>query len=248
MSQKVGILGGMGSAAGIYFAQQLVALNTAARRDADHAPFILYSDPHIPNRVDAYLKNTANPAPSVVASLNKLAMLGADFGVVICNTAHIYYDEIVTQVHMPVLNMVESAAERIGTHFPHAKVGLLATTATAKSGMYLRHCAGHGVALHVPAADDQNLIQAAIFDETYGIKATGNAPARQALEAIAGVAERMRRQHGVSHLLLGCTELSFAIPGERWMGFTVVDPVKILAQRCLARAGLAARETYSIAA
>lgn len=248
MMEKIGILGGMGSAAGLYFAQQLIALNTAARQDVDHVPFILYSDPHIPNRVEAYLNRTTNPAPSVVNSLDKLSTLGADFGVVICNTAHIYFDEISDQVKMPLINMVENAAGHIGAHFPHASVGLLATTATVKSGLYARYFKEMDRPLAIPDEDDQALLMAAIFDTEYGIKATGNLPSMKAIEALIEVATRMRERSGATHLLLGCTELSFAIQGPRWAGFHIIDPVKVLAQHCLDRVGSARANVYSIAA
>ena len=81
-----------------------------------------------------------------------------------------------------------------------------------------------------------------------GTSPVGWLPLWRHLADTADVAGRLRAEHGVSHLLLGCTELSFAIQGERWLGFTVVDPVKVLAQYCLARAGLVERKVYSIAA
>jgi len=248
MTEKIGILGGMGSAAGLYFAQQLIALNTAARQDGDHVPFILYSDPHIPNRVDAYLNRTANPAPHVVTSLQKLAALGADFGVVICNTAHIYFDEIESHVKMPLINMVENTADHIDTCFPTASVGLLATTATVKSGLYSRHFDRMGRTLATPDDDDQALLMAAIFDTEFGIKATGNVPSMKAIDSIIEVAGRMRQRAGVTHLLLGCTELSFAIQGQKWANFHIIDPVKVLAQHCLERVASAQTEVFSIAA
>lgn len=60
--QHIGILGGMGPAAGLYFAQKLITLNSQARTDAEHVPFILYSNPQVPSRVDSFLKQTARAA------------------------------------------------------------------------------------------------------------------------------------------------------------------------------------------
>ncbi|MBV6322704.1 aspartate/glutamate racemase family protein [Duganella violaceipulchra] len=248
MMEKIGILGGMGSAAGLYFAQQLIALNTTARQDVDHVPFILYSDPHIPNRVEAFLNRSTNPAPSVVTSLDKLATLGANFGVVICNTAHIYFDEISDQVKMPLINMVENAVEHIEASFPQARVGLLATTATVKSGLYARYFSKLNRSLAIPDDDDQALLMTAIFDTEFGIKATGNLPSMKAIEVLIEVATRLRERSGATHLILGCTELSFAIQGHRWAGFQIIDPVKVLAQHCLDRMATARGNIYSIAA
>lgn len=57
-----------------------------------HAPFILSSDPGMLSRVDAYLRGGTNPAPAIAAALQQLRRHGADFGVIVCNTAHIYFD------------------------------------------------------------------------------------------------------------------------------------------------------------
>lgn len=233
--EKLGILGGMGTAAGIYFAQKLVELNTRVEQDADHAPFILYSDPTIPHRGNAYLHSGPSPAPALVASLHKLSTLGADFAVMICNTAHIYFDEIAAQTKLPLINMIETAADYAAQRLAGKKIGLLATKATARSGLYSGYFAETGVEVVLPGEADQELIQAVIFDRSYGLKVTGMSGSPTALKTIREVAGRMRASSGIDHLLLGCTELSFGIPEQQWGGFHIVDPVQLLALRCLQR-------------
>jgi len=234
-NEKIGIMGGMGTAAGLYFAQQLIELNKVARRDADHAAFILYSDPHIPDRSDAYYNRAASPAPSVINGLEKLSGLGADFGVVICNTAHLFFDEIAAKVSLPLISMIESTGEHIADELPGSVIGLLATTATATSGLYAGCVERAGCRLVTPDAAHQALVQAAIFDPEHGIKSTGICAGPQALRWIEEVADRMRERDGITHLLLGCTELSFAVQSKQWAGLDIIDPVKLLALRCLSR-------------
>jgi aspartate racemase len=234
---KIGILGGMGTASGIHFAQKLIQLNGAARQDSEHASFILYSDPAIPSRVDAFMKQATNPADSIASSLQKLANLGADFGVVICNTAHIYYSEITNQVSLPLINMIDATATHIAQSFAGVKIGLLATEATVKSGLYARAFEMSRNVLVVPDAEGQELVSAAIFDPVFGVKSTGMSASARALENLRLAASRMREEHGVQHLLLGCTELSLSISDSNWNGFDVIDPVNILARTCLDRAG-----------
>lgn len=233
---KIGILGGMGPAAGLYFAQKLIALNTVAKKDSDHVTFILYSDPQIPSRVDSFLNQTASPVPLLAASLQKLESLGADFGVMVCNTAHIYFDEIANKVSLPLINMVENVAKHVsGLKLDSRKVGLLATTATVKSGLYSRYFNASGIEIVVPSDEEQKLVSSAIFESEFGIKATGMAASNAARRILAEVADRLRERTGIQHLILGCTELSFAIPTAAWEDFLVIDPVKVLAQTCLIR-------------
>jgi aspartate racemase len=234
--RKIGILGGMGPAAGVYFAQRLIALNTGAKKDAEHVTFILYSDPQVPSRVDSFLEKTASPAPFLTASLQKLELLGADFGVMVCNTAHIYFDEIATKVNLPLINMVENVAMHVtGLKLEGRKVGLLATAATVKSGLYPCYFNGCNVEIVIPTDKEQDLITSAIFESEYRIKATGMYTSDAAKKMLAAAADSMRKRTGIQHLVLGCTELSFAIPTAAWEGFQIIDPVSVLAQTCLTR-------------
>jgi aspartate racemase len=234
MKQKtIGILGGMGPASSAYFAQKLIALNTAAKRDEDHAAFVLYSDPGVPSRVNAFLKKTASPAPSIVASLDRLASFGADFGVIVCNTAHLYFDEISGKTRLPLINMVQNTAEHVLRTGYATKVGLLATTATVRARLYQRYFRASGIEIVAPSDQDQELVSMAIFDPLYGIKSTQTTISDQAAKTVAGVAGRMRQQAGITHLLLGCTELSLLVSAKSWAGFEIIDPIEILAERCL---------------
>lgn len=235
--RKIGILGGMGTAAGLYFTQKLIELNASADKDSDHASFILYSDPHIPSRVDAYLSNTTSPSRAIASSLDKLSALGADFGVMICNTAHIYFDEIERRVSLPLINMVDNVALHVA-QLPHgSRIGLLATTATVRSNLYTRHFEAGGSTIVLPGEADQERISSAIFDPVFGIKSTRTSVHPHAQQCIADVAARLHSEQGVQYLLLGCTELSMAIPEPTWNGLTVIDPVRLLARTCLQRAG-----------
>lgn len=229
----------MGPAAGLHFAQLLIELNASANQDARHAPFILSSNPGVPSRVDAYLRGGANPAGAIAAELQALQGHGADVGVIICNTAHIYFQEIARRTTLPLINMVENAASHACRNGNGANaIGLLATTATVKSQLYANALHACGGSVVVPDEADQEELSAAIFDSTYGIKATGISPSQRACQAIAGVASRLKDKTGISQLLLGCTELSVAVRTDTWHGFRIIDPVKILAGTCLEHAGI----------
>lgn len=237
---KIGILGGMGPAAGLHFAHKLVELNTGASEDNDHASFVLYSDPAIPSRVQAYLHDGPNPTATMVGALNQLAAMGAGFGVVICNTAHIYIDQVERQSALPIINMIANAVQAVERTAPGARVGLLATAATVRSGLYPRYFEGSSNVIVAPREADQALITAAIFDPEFGIKATRTCISERARDIIAELADRMRREDGISRLILGCTELSMAVQAPQLHGLAVIDPVLELAHTCLRHVGLAA--------
>ena len=234
--ETIGIVGGMGPYAGIYFAHKLISLNSIARKDADHVAFILHSDPNIPDLVDSFLIRSTSPIPMIVAALQKLKSQGADFGVIACNTAHIYFDEIAKKVGLPLINMIENTAKCVATQTLECpKIGLLATTATIKSGLYSGHFNSYGIEIIVPTDKEQTLVSSAIFGSEFGIKATGTTPSAIAQQNLAEVTDRLRARTGVQHLILGCTELSFALPTHLRETFHIIDPIELLAQYCLMR-------------
>ncbi|GAA0432723.1 aspartate/glutamate racemase family protein [Massilia aurea] len=236
MGRTIGILGGMGTAAGIHFAQRLVDLNHTATGDKSHPAFILYSNPSIPDRGSAYLYGTHSPVTNICFSLNKLAYLGADFGVLICNTAHIYFDDIVQNSKLPLINMVASVAEMV-EKMPLSKIGLLATSATVSSRLYHDYLAPSGIDVFTPDQNDQIHVDRSIYDPVIGIKSTGNRINSLALDLLEHVTERMHREFGIEHFILGCTELSMIPICGRLEKFQFVDPVSLLAERCLSSAG-----------
>jgi aspartate racemase len=237
--RTIGILGGMGTAAGVHFAQKLVELNPAAKDDRAHPAFILYSEPTIPDRSNAYLHGKRSPVADICLSLNKMATLGADFGVLICNTAHIYFDEIARNSAMPLINMIASTADVVARMPVKKKVGILATTATITSRLYHENFERAGITLYSPSAASQILVDLTIYDPEIGIKATGNCVSAVALDLLSNVMQEMRKEQGVEQFILGCTELSMIPTDGQLAEFEFIDPVSLLAMRCLVLAGAA---------
>ena len=78
MPKTLGILGGLGPAASVYF-YRLITEHTAALRDQDHIDIVLISGAGIPDRSDFILgKSSDSPLPVMKADILKLAQIGAD--------------------------------------------------------------------------------------------------------------------------------------------------------------------------
>ncbi len=85
----VGVLGGMGPLATACFLRILVEMSPATK-DQEHLQVIAYSNPLIPDRTSAILKNTQSPVPEMIKTAQALKSAGADFIVTPCNTAHYF--------------------------------------------------------------------------------------------------------------------------------------------------------------
>ncbi len=237
-NETLGIIGGMGPAAGCLFLQRLIDLHTDATGDADHPRVVLFSNPAIPDRLQAHLHGGRSPVDEIVGTAERLRAAGATFGIMACNSAHIWFDEIRERSPLELLSIHEALEVELANRAlvgEAARVALLGTGATAASGLFRSEVAGAGCALVVPDAALQARIDATIFDPRYGIKATGWAVHAEARRRLEGIVEDLRRTEGVDTVILGCTELSLAVTTTEIAGTRTVDPLVISARRCLGR-------------
>ncbi|WP_416446135.1 aspartate/glutamate racemase family protein [Leucobacter sp. HNU] len=111
-ARVVGVLGGMGPAATADFYRKLVEA-TPARRDQDHLRTLIWSDPSIPDRAEAFLRGGPSPVRGLLAGARLLEESGADFIAVPCNTAHLFLGAVRRRAGIPVLDMIGSTVDEI---------------------------------------------------------------------------------------------------------------------------------------
>jgi aspartate racemase len=220
----IGVLGGMGPQATNHFCSLITSM-TPALCDQDHIPVITFNNSKIPSRLDAVLRGAASPLPELIKTARMLQDAGADFIVMPCNSAHFYMDELRDEVTIPILDMVEYTVDHVCRTMPDlAKVGILASSATIESRLYLHPLLQHDVALLTPLPSHQRTVQDAIFGEE-GIKAGHLDGPRQSLYMVADTL----LECGAEAILAGCTEVSLAFEKQDYQ-FTFIDPLRIMAQ------------------
>lgn len=225
--QMLGILGGVGPLASVYFADVLVN-HTVAGRDQDHIPFYLYNDVYIPDR-SAYLlsKDAESPLPALCDGVRKLEASGCDLIVVTCNTAHYFYDQMAAAVKVPVLNIIEVAVEEALAKIPGArKIGLLATKGTLEGKVYEKELAKKGLICGVPGEETRDAVMTLIYDVKVGKTVDPT--------LITTAAARLKAD-GCDAVILGCTELSVVsrANGLSRRDSTLIDAMEALARRCV---------------
>lgn len=222
----LGVLGGVGPLATAYFMQLLVR-KTPARKDQDHLPTIVFSDPQIPDRTAHILDGTKpNPLPAMVEVARRLEAAGADFLAIPCNTAHFYYEGIARSVNVPVLNIMEETAAALAKGVvPLRTVGLMATEGTVRSGVFESCFRAHGVEVRVPDRAGQQAVNRLIYDQ---VKA--NFPFD--VEAFRDVARTLVGS-GCDAVVVGCTELSVVFQSLDERPVYLYDSLDVLASRCV---------------
>jgi aspartate racemase len=240
----IGIVGGMGPHAGLDLTRKVFE-ETRAAGDREHLPVALLSYPGtIPDR-SAYVlgRSDENPAAAIFEVVRALDRLGATVAGMPCNTAHAppIFDEVRARMDAAGLKLrLVHMVEEVGRHLaergrPYRRLALLATRGTYAAGTYRTLLEPRGFTVLVPDEEGRARVHAAIYDETYGIKACSEPVSERAVRELRDVVAALRDQ-GAEAVVVGCTELPLALGGDEVDGLPLVDPTRILARALIREA------------
>ena len=148
----IGILGGMGTQAGLDFCNKLAMINRG-KIDQEYPLFILYNKSDIPGRpesISIHAKNSSDKMgkpndlnkynkvlKSLIAGCESLQQSKCKFIVIPCNTAHYWYDDLKKKIKIPIINMPREVFKHTKKNCKkNSTIGLLATEGTLKTGVY----------------------------------------------------------------------------------------------------------------
>ncbi len=221
--KTVGVMGGMGPDATVDFMARVIAL-TKARCDQDHVHMIVDNDPTIPDRQTAMISGNDDVSARLGAMAQRLESAGAEFLVMVCNTAHIFIDDVHASSDIPFVNIIDESVREIEQVRADARtVGVLATNACVNTRVYQDAIDASGrVALVPDQADQQKLM-----DLINAIKAGDKG--ESVTEGMESVAHALI-DAGADILISGCTEIPIVFSGD---GFPVpvIASTDVLARR-----------------
>lgn len=244
-NQIIGIIGGMGPQAGAALFNRITC-NTHAIKDQDHLSIILASFPR--NIVDRTLfldaETAVNPALHILKVIESLESWGVSVAGIACNTCYSppIYDVIVEQLNkrnsdITLLHMPYETCSYLKQNFSAAKrIGVMTTNGTYKSGVYktLLEC----MSLEVVLPDfkfQSNIIHRIIYDPEIGIKSNPNRITKKA-RFLINQALKFFKMNNVDAIILGCTELSIALPQQTISGMVIIDSVDVFANALIKEA------------
>ena len=215
----IGILGGMGTQAGLDFCNKLAILNRG-KIDQDYPLFLLYNKSNIPGRPESIGIQTSRLTNRFSNSKNKkkyklvldsllkgCRLLKKDkckFIVIPCNTAHYWYDDLKKKIKLPIINMPKEVyIHTKRTCKKNSPIGLLATEGTIMTGVYNKFFNSRYKLIH-----PNKLIQKNSVNHAIKLVKMGNvkAAARRIKPAINFLIKKKCKK-----IILGCTELPIAI-------------------------------------
>ncbi len=210
----LGIIGGMGPAAGYDLAQKIVTA-TSVQSDVDHLPVLVASIPTIPDRTEALFLEGSNFVPAVVDVGQRLVQAGATHLVIACNTAHARLDQIRVQLPVPVLSMPELVLQQVAA-LELKQIVLFASNGTVLADVYK----SSAVKIIEPSRAEQIIINEAI----YLIKAGQLSQGQDLLIPV------LARYEEIS-VLLACTELPLVLSEFEFPN--VLDATRLFAEKLI---------------
>jgi aspartate racemase len=229
MTDKIlGVLGGMGPLASAHFMLRLTLL-TPAHRDQDHIRSVLWSDPSIPDRREALLGLGPDPLPALMHGINGLHQAGCGAIAIPCNTAHGWYEAMAKASPIPILHIVDAAADdlrRIG--LTSGPIGVVGTEATLAMRLYQNRLGTQGWDIIEPTQDQmQQQATPAINAVKSNRVAEAYAPLVEVLNSLAA--------RGAQAVVLACTEIPLALQSgpANPLHVPAIDTIDALARAAL---------------
>ncbi|MBD1174546.1 aspartate/glutamate racemase family protein [Pelagibacterales bacterium SAG-MED01] len=215
----IGILGGMGTQAGLDFCNKLAILYRG-KIDQEYPLFMLYNKSNIPGRpesIGTQTKNLSNRFAnkkskkkylSVLKSLLKgcklLEKSNCKYIVIPCNTAHYWYDDLKKKISIPIINMPKEVFIYTKKKcIKNSSIGLLATEGTIQTGIYNKFF-DNTYNLICP----NNLLQNNSVNKAIKLVKMGNV--KSANKIIKPAIDYLLKKK-CKKIILGCTELPIAI-------------------------------------
>ena len=131
----IGILGGMGTQAGLDFSTKLAKLYRG-KLDQKYPLFVLYNKSNVPKRLSEK-KVYKKIFKSLLEGCVFLQKNRCKFITIPCNTAHHWYDDLNKKVKIPILSMPKEVFAFAKKNCSSgSKIGILATESTLRTRIY----------------------------------------------------------------------------------------------------------------
>jgi aspartate racemase len=224
----LGVVGGMGPLASAEFLRTIYEYSLADRPEQDAPVVMLYSDPTVPDRTEAFLKGGDEP---VLAQLNEalqcLVNLGAAKIVICCMTSHYLLPRVPASLRGRVISMLDVIFERVAEG-PRRRRLVFCSNGTRKLRLFENHSRWEQFKDCIVFPDEQD--QRRIHDEIiYPIK---RAPA---LGEFASSFQSLLAKYEVDSFIAGCSEIHLLAKyfithaeGQKAVGW--IDPLDTVAR------------------
>jgi aspartate racemase len=223
----LGIIGGIAPESTVEYYRLLIAAYRERVGDGSYPPIIINSI-DLKRLLDLVAADRlADLSRYLSAEVGRLARAGAEVALFASNTPHIVFDDVQRQSPVPLVSIVEAAADEA-----HAlglgRVGLFGTRFTMQGRFYPEVFARRGITVRIP--DPEN--QAYIHEKYLGELVQGVfIPATR--DRLLAIVRRLKQTEGIEGLVLGGTELPLLLPDAGDTGIPFLDTTRIHVDRAM---------------
>jgi aspartate racemase len=212
---SVGIVGGLGPESTIDYYRRILA--EWERGDASTTPSIVIDSLDVRRAIRLVEQDVPALTEYLLASIRRLAGAGVDFVAMTANTPHIVFDELAAQSPVPLLSIVEVAAEEARQR-KLRRLLLLGTRFTVDAPFFPTVFARHGMTILKPEAEDRAWVHDRYIGEL--LKGDFRDETRQQLISLVS---RARDKEHLDGIVLGGTELPLLLRDPVIAGLPALD-------------------------
>ncbi len=260
----IGVIGGAGPEACIDFQHKLLNLMHTKKeilRDKDHIRVITDNNTELTNRDHHFFSAGNSLQQQISKSLKLLESAGVSVAAIVCNSAHIYFDEIQSYTSIKLINILHVVGNYLKKN-NIKKIGLLCSLSMYKSEHYKKILEKYGITVVVPDKKNQIRLAQVIYSIKAGIHDTDQNHSKlkysrlleiykynlaqlitqseyEDLEFVSPkklfrvIIENLSTKEKINHFVLGCTELPLAKTWYKDFDSNFIDPNFLLANALL---------------
>jgi aspartate racemase len=204
VERVAGVLGGMGPDATVDFMSKVIALS-GGKSDQDHIRMIVDHNPKVPDRQAAIFKDAEDPGPVLADMARGLEAAGADFLVMVCNSAHAFSKAVRQATALPLVSIIDVTLQEVLESCPDARrAGLLATDGLIASGIYQDALEAAGLEPVLPRDEDLESLMVLIRKIKAGDRSSE-------LTQEMGTLAELLASAGAEVIIAGCTEIPLVL-------------------------------------
>ncbi len=205
-SLTTGIIGGLGPVSTVDYYQNIIKSYQNTLQTKNYPHIIINSVNMTEILADIAAKKYDTVTEKLLFEIQQLKNAGADFACISANTPHIVFDQLKNDSPLPLISIVEAAAE-YSKNKDFNNVLLTGTLFTMNNTFYQKTFEKEGLNCIVPEPEDRKAIQNIIFPDLEAGIIT-----KEMKENFVSICEKIihkEKQNGktIDAVILGCTEL-----------------------------------------
>lgn len=224
----LGIIGGVGPESTIEYYRTIIALYRERKPDGSY-PQLIINSINLKTGMDFMAANNlAGAVAHLLHEIERLALAGADFGLIAANTPHMVFDDIAPQSPIPLISIVEATSEA-AKEMKLRRLGLFGTRFTMQGDFYSKVFTREGIELVVPQPDDQ-----AYIDDKYMKELVLGKFLPETSAGLLTIVDRLKEKHDIDGVILAGTELPLIVRASEHHGIPLLDTMRIHAHAAVA--------------